>query len=284
MDRSKWLNRRLTREHALEVHFQLGLRAYDEGDLYGLKRHRAALALLPRGGGHDSLEFLALDWRTLWLEGQRPEAVEVARELVLRFPDDADAVLELAQILVDLEQTDEAIEVLVRGTADNPADVELWYELGLAAERGERYDLRKTAFGHVWRLEHDVQPTHRLWLSEQRFMTIVEETLARLPPPARAALGNVAILVEDYPESWIVDSEIGDPRILGLFDGPTRAEEQSISVVPQQPSRITLYRYNIERSCRSAEEAEEQIGITVLHEIGHYLGLDEDALHARGLG
>ena len=47
---------------------------------------------------------------------------------------------------------------------------------------------------------------------------------------------------------------------------------------------IHLFRWNIERICSSEAEVEEQVEITIRHEVGHYLGLDEDALHFRGLG
>jgi len=136
----------------------------------------------------------------------------------------------------------------------------------------------------VWQLEHELEPVQRLYLSEDRFIETVEATIERLPPVARRALGNVAIIVEDYPEAWIVDEDVADPRILGLFDGPDRATEHSVNAVLDGPARIYLYRWNIERSCASEEEAIEQVEITVLHEVGHYLGLDEEALHFIGLG
>ena len=156
--------------------------------------------------------------------------------------------------------------------------------MGLVAERLERWDLRKQAFQQVWRLEHDEAPQSRLFISDEVFIETVEATIERLKPLAARALGNVAIFVEDYPEEWVVGDDIGDPRILGLFDGPTHASEHSVGAIIEGPARIYLYRWNIERTCGSLEEVKEQVEITVLHEIGHYLGLDEEALHFRGLG
>lgn len=283
LERSRHLSLRLTRNRALSVHFNLGLRAYDEEDLGTLVRQREAVGMLPEGGV-DSLEFMALDWRVKWLQDSRDEALAVAREITARYPADADGLLELGHILVDLERAEEALEVFDDGARRNPDDADLWYELGLVAERLERWDTRHEAFRKVWELEHELEPEHRLYLTEDRVVEIVTQTIARLPPMARAAMGNVAIIVEDYPEAWIVDDDIADPRILGLFDGPEHASENQLDTISEGPARIMIFRWNIERSCDSVEEAEEQVVITVLHEIGHYLGLDEDALHFLGLG
>lgn len=283
MQRSKRLNRRMLRHRALMTHFHLGLNAYDAGDLKQVQRHRAAIGMLPEGGSA-SLEFMALDWRARWLEDRHEEALAVAEAITRSFPDDPDGVLELAHILSDMERPREALAVLLDGTGKHEEDADLWYELGLVSEGLEEWDIRKQAFQAVWQLEHELEPIQRLYLSEDRFIETVEETIERLPPVARRALGNVAIIVEDYPEAWIIDEDVADPRILGLFDGPDRATEQSIDAVLDGPARIYLYRWNIERSCATEEEAIEQVEITVLHEVGHYLGLDEEALHFIGLG
>ena len=273
----------MLRQRALATHFHLGLTAYDAGDLKQVLRHRAAIGMLPEGGP-ESLEFLALDWRARWLEDRHDEALAVAEQVMHRYPDDPDGPLELAHILSDLDRPDEALSVLLVGTKRHTEDADLWFELGLVAERLENWDVRKQAFRTVWDLEHDVEPAQRLFLTEERFVEVVEQTLERLPPVARRALGNVAIFVEDYPESWVVDDDVADPPILGLCDGPDQATENSVHAVVEGPARIYLYRWNIERSCASDDEAIEQVEITVLHEVGHYLGLDEEALHFIGLG
>jgi len=283
MQRSKRLNRRMLRQRALLTHFHLGLNAYDAGDLKSVERHRAAVGMLPEGGAQ-SLEFMALDWRAAWLDDRHADALEVARAITRAFPDDPDGTLELAHILSDMQQPREALNVLIDGTNEHGEDADLWYELGLVAEGLEEWDIRKRAFQAVWQLEHDLEPTQRLYLSEETFIETVERTLERMPPVAQRALGNVAIIVEDYPESWIVDDDVADPRILGLFDGPDIATERSVHAVLDGPARIYIFRWNIERTCQTEQEAVEQVQITVLHEVGHYLGLDEEALHFIGLG
>lgn len=274
--------RRLVRPEALGVHFDLGLRAFDAKDKKRLVQNRVAVAMLPEGGPH-SLEHMALLWREHWLEDRHEDALAVGRQIVERFPEDVDGSLELAQMLIDVGRHAEAVELLSRAVEKAPGDADLWYELGLAAERSGDEEACVRAFHEVWKLEHDEEPKHRLFLAEEMFVKAVEDTLSRLPEPVQDALGNVAVIIEDYPEEWVVAEGIADPRLLGLFVGPAHHQAGSVESVPDGPARIYLFRWNIERQCRSIEEVEHEIGVTVLHEVGHYLGLDEEQLHLRGL-
>lgn len=280
---SRTLSRLEPRADALRVHFDLGLRAYEDGDLEAVRRHRAAVGMLPEGGVA-CLPFLALRWRELWLSDRKDDALAAAREAARRFPDDPDTLLELADVLRETGSDADAAKLLLENAQRYPEDPEVWYEAGIAAERLENWDLRRECFHKVWELEHDAEPVFRLWLPEERFVEVAEETLERLPQGIRKSLGNIAILVEDYPEEWIFDTDVGDPRLMGLFDGPERSLEGGADYVAHGPARVYLFRWNIERMCRSEVDVEEQIEITVLHEIGHYLGLEEEELHLRGLG
>jgi len=282
LERSFQLWRRLARGNALDAHFDLGLRAFEDKDVEQLRQNRTAISLLPEGG-MGAVEYLALGWRLAWLEGRHEDAVETARTIIKLFPEDPDGTLELAQILSDLGRSHEALDVLQAGVQVQPDDADLWFEMGLAAERLDKEALRKAAFQEVWKLEHDREPERRLFLTDDILEHAVEGTIARLPPMARRALKNVAIIVQDYPEEWIVKDDVADPRILGLFDGPPLPDEMSVTSVIEGPARIYLFRWNIDRICNTAEEAIEEVEITVLHEIGHYLGLDEEALDVRGL-
>ena len=282
LHRSFQMWRRLARAHALDVHFDLGLRAFEDKDLERLKQNRTAIAMLPEGG-MGALEYLALSWRLAWLEERTEDAVETARTVTRLFPEDADGWLELAQVLSDLGRAHEALDVLQEGVKTQAEDADLWFEMGLAAERIGKEGLRKKAFKEVWKLEHEHAPERRLFLSDEVLEKTVENTLTRLPPVAQRALKNVAIIIEDYPDEWVVSDDVADPRILGLFDGPPLPDELSVSSVIEGPARIYLFRWNIDRVCTSVEDAIEQVEITVLHEVGHYLGLDEEALDYRGL-
>jgi predicted Zn-dependent protease with MMP-like domain len=93
----------------------------------------------------------------------------------------------------------------------------------------------------------------------------VERALASLPPDIAAKLENLAILVEDeHPD---------DPDLFGLF------EEE-----PYLPATITIYRVPLVEEFTDPEELEREIRITVLHEVAHYFGFDEERLEELGYG
>src|SRR5438105_145491 len=108
-------------------------------------------------------------------------------------------------------------------------------------------------------------------MTHREFKRIAEQLLAELPAAVRERLGNVAILIED-------DAPSDNPDLMGLFVGISYDEGD-----PMLPNEIILYKNNIEWEAGSDERVREEIRITLLHEIGHFLGLDEDDLADRGL-
>jgi predicted Zn-dependent protease with MMP-like domain len=101
----------------------------------------------------------------------------------------------------------------------------------------------------------------------------VERALAELPPKLAAALDNVAILVEDeHPD---------DPDLFGLYDGIPLPERTSADS-GRLPDRITIYRLPLVETFEDPAELEHEIRITVLHELAHYFGIDEDRLDELG--
>jgi predicted Zn-dependent protease with MMP-like domain len=100
----------------------------------------------------------------------------------------------------------------------------------------------------------------------------VRAALDELPPNIAAALRNVAVVVEDVnPE---------DPDLLGLYHGVPLPERGDMAGMP--PDTISIYRLPLEESFPDPGELQEEIRITVLHELGHYFGLDEDQIAALG--
>ena len=71
-----------------------------------------------------------------------------------------------------------------------------------------------------------------------------------------------------------------DPRALGLFEGHTDGDVSSVVLAP---TRIVLFYANLLAACDDADMLSEQIEVTVLHEIGHFFGLDEEGVAALGL-
>lgn len=107
----------------------------------------------------------------------------------------------------------------------------------------------------------------------------VDDTMARLPRHLRTAAKEVAIRVEGFPEA-----ESGlEEDLLGVFLGNTHAEWQS-GQVDAMPTEIVLFVENIwDYAEGDAEVFREEVRITLLHELGHFLGLDEIDLEERGL-
>jgi predicted Zn-dependent protease with MMP-like domain len=107
----------------------------------------------------------------------------------------------------------------------------------------------------------------------------VETTLAALPAPLRAAAQKLPVTFERRPGRALRADGIA-PDTLGLFVGPEFAEESAVPMPPQ----IILFLENIWEQAGGDEEFfRDEIHTTLLHELGHYLGLDEDELIERGL-
>jgi predicted Zn-dependent protease with MMP-like domain len=123
-------------------------------------------------------------------------------------------------------------------------------------------------------------------MRRERFVKVVEEVLDSLPRRFRDRIQNLAILVEDYPAEQRLPSRRVRPRattpsprtlLMGIFVG-VPATQRSVFVLPTGPDHIVLYQKNIEAVCRSEREVRQQIRRTVIHELGHYFGLDENQL------
>jgi predicted Zn-dependent protease with MMP-like domain len=100
----------------------------------------------------------------------------------------------------------------------------------------------------------------------------VRQALDSLPPRIAAALENVAVVVRDeHPD---------DPDLFGLYEGTPLPERGDMA--GSLPDRITIYRRPLEEEFDDPDELEDEIRITVLHELGHYFGLDEDRLSELG--
>jgi predicted Zn-dependent protease with MMP-like domain len=109
--------------------------------------------------------------------------------------------------------------------------------------------------------------------------TEVASTLASLPAHLRTESERLPVTFEPRPNAAMLRDQI-EPDTLGLFVGPEFAEEG----VGPMPSQIILFLENIWEMAEEDEEIYcEEIRTTLLHELGHYLGLDEDELTERGL-
>jgi len=115
------------------------------------------------------------------------------------------------------------------------------------------------------------------------FYGLVERALEGLPPELSKLLDNVAIVVDDWPD-YSTQLVSGDPEetLYGLYEGVPLTERGS-GYYGYLPDRITIFRGPLERDF-APQVLEEQVRITVVHEIAHYFGFDEERLEELGWG
>jgi predicted Zn-dependent protease with MMP-like domain len=116
----------------------------------------------------------------------------------------------------------------------------------------------------------------------RRFEDLVEEALAAIPMPFAEALDEVAIVIEDEPtaEQLGNDVESGD-TLYGIYEGVPRTEWGAdwVSI----PNRITLFRLPLETDFADPDDLADEVWLTVVHELAHHLGIDDQRLHELGV-
>ncbi|MBL0274768.1 MAG: metallopeptidase family protein [Anaeromyxobacter sp.] len=273
-------------EPEVDPRFSAAAAALDEGDL---ERAVALARAGARAARQHGLRDLEADLR--WLEGSAltelaDPATALARldEALALAPDHLDARLERAFALSELSRFDEARAQLEDVLARAPDEAWAHHQLGLLAERrGDQAEATRR-FERARRLDPQAFP-RPVSVSRAEFDGLVEAALLDIPEQVRRYLANVPITVEDLPsDDDLAGSEPPlSPTILGLFRGAPYGQKVSSDPWSHLPSAIVLYQRNLERAVGSRAELEEQIGVTLIHEVGHFLGLDEDELAARGL-
>lgn len=118
-------------------------------------------------------------------------------------------------------------------------------------------------------------------MSPAEFDRAVEQALAEVPDEFRPHLENVVIEVHDRPSTRLMREQEVPDDLLGLYVG-VPLEDQAFALTPAVPDRILIFRDNLCDMCDSRAELIEEIRITVLHEIGHHFGMDEDRLTELG--
>jgi predicted Zn-dependent protease with MMP-like domain len=121
-------------------------------------------------------------------------------------------------------------------------------------------------------------------LTRRQFQRLVRQAVEELPPPIQRRLENVALLVEEWPgQGDLEEAGEEDAHLLfGLYTGVPLPERQG--GLPPLPDTITLFQRPIESSCSSREEVVREIRVTVMHEVGHFLGMTEEDLERLGYG
>jgi predicted Zn-dependent protease with MMP-like domain len=198
-------------------------------------------------------------------------------------PQDSGAAWERALALWELCRFDEAEPAFRRVLELSRDDAWALHYLGLAAERrGDARRARELLAAATRSSPEDFPP--EVAIDAAGFAAEVRRALAALPEADRRAIGTVPLELAELPE---VDDLVAvepplSPGLLGLFRGPPEHEP----CLPEdgEPCRsIVLYRKNLARFARDRGELAKQVRVTLLHELGHLRGEDDDALRRRGL-
>lgn len=117
-------------------------------------------------------------------------------------------------------------------------------------------------------------------MTRRQFEALVDKALRRLPRPFKEKLANIAVVVEDWPDDETLD-EMGieaPDTLYGLYRGVdlTRRDSGYGNVLPDT---VTIYQGPIEEDCVDERDMADLVRETVIHEIGHYFGLDDDTMH-----
>jgi len=122
-------------------------------------------------------------------------------------------------------------------------------------------------------------------VSKQRFAELVEEALRELPQPFAQHLEEVSVEIKDRPTAkQLKNSGLEkDDLLLGLYVGHPMTE-RSVEYSGVLPDAIYIFQEDVELASDSEKELVEQVRVTVLHEIGHHFGMDEDDLDKLGYG
>ena len=116
-------------------------------------------------------------------------------------------------------------------------------------------------------------------ISRAEFERLVEKAIEQLPAQFQDRLENVVIAVEDEPtdEDYELTDTPDDEDLFGIFRGPMRTE-MSFEMLPELPPQVVVFRGPILRNTRSSGEAVKEIKDTIVHELGHYFGLEDDEM------
>ena len=183
--------------------------------------------------------------------------------------------------LLELDDLDAAERHFTAAVRLDPDAADGYHGLGLTAEAQGEEKQMITHFQKVREL--DLKAPQSPWtFTMEQLEKCVDAALGELPERARTLLGNVPVLVEEYPGKELIDDGL-DPRLLGLFTGTPYPEQSNVSGLPPHLEHVLLFKRNLERDARTADEIAEEIRITLLHETGHFFGMDEEDLEEAGL-
>ncbi len=206
-------------------------------------------------------------------------------DAALRFaPGRGDALHEKGVAQFDLSKFADARTTLAKALAIQPDDAYTHQMMGLTLEQ----------LGEITKADAELERARSLAPLElsapilipvDEFQREVDAVVASLPADKRARVSTIKIEIADLPDATDLAAVKPPfpPTILGLYRGPVGHAAQLPPQPGDDPPSIALYRKNLARAVKTRAELSEQIRDTLLHEIGHLEGLDEDDLRRRGM-
>jgi len=216
--------------------------------------------------------------------GRSDEALGRVTAALRIAPGRGDALHEKGVALFDLSRFTDARTVLQKALGIQPDDAYTHQMLGLTLEQlGDA----KTADAELTRA-FELAPTELskpVVISVAEFQKEVDAVVATLPVDRKARVRSIKVEIADLPDPVDLAAVTPPfpPTILGLYRGPVGHAVELPAAPGDEPVSIVLYRKNLARAVKSRTELSEQIRDTLLHEIGHLEGLDEDDLRRRGM-
>jgi predicted Zn-dependent protease with MMP-like domain/soluble cytochrome b562 len=245
--------------------------------------------------------------------GELDQAWLILDQLETQYPDAPEVPLVMGDAAMDDQDLEYALELYDRASELDPdwtspfsARAECLLEMGRVeeartdVERALKLDAQNAQAHWVRAVVHELDGKDRLAqdgyrraaslapdvyhvptrLTRRAFDLAVRKAIDHLPADFRKRMEDegVEIFVKDLPDpEEHPESGLG-PLILGAFDGHSLTERRESDPWTQIPPRICLYQMNIERIARSRDELVKEIEVTIVHEVGHYFGLEDDDL------
>ncbi len=206
-------------------------------------------------------------------------AAVLAKLAVACKADDSELAYAKARLCWAKEGAEAAQPLLARVVELDDSHADAHYDLGCLAQDLGAADKSLQHFLRVRTLDALLDKLHGLGTPEEfdAIERVAREVLEELPEPFGSRLAKVPVLIERRPARDLVEEGF-DPRAFGLFEGPTDAMPGT-----PEPTRIVIFACNLLAAFPDDEDLCEQVEITLLHEVGHFFGLDEDDMERLGL-
>jgi predicted Zn-dependent protease with MMP-like domain len=227
----------------------------------------------------DRLEELLSKGEDALREGQHDRVRAILADM-RRDGDDARIHYLEGMLRWEMEGAQAALALLRGAIALDPNDGDMHHALALASEEvgDEAAMVRHFVQTRILDARSDRESGIGGDAEVELILDTAEEAIAELPDELAARLEGVPIMIEPRPSLALV-REGFDPRAFGLFEGPDSVERPNV----EAPPRIVLYTSNLLATFPEDNELVEQVRITVLHEIAHYFGFEEEEMERLGL-